>query len=105
MAPPKSQVTITTTTIPSIFSKNPVRTIVAILIRLVPKIMALGGVAVGNIKASEEARVAGIIRSSGLLTLLMARLAKTGSSIWVEATLEVSSVRNDIRATTASSIR
>ncbi len=78
---------------------------VAILIRLVPKIMALGGVAVGNIKAREEARVAGIINSRGLFPLLMARLAKTGSSIWVEATLEVSSVRKDINATTASSIR
>ena len=97
--------TITTARIPSIFSINPVRTMVLIFIRLVPKIMALGGVAVGSIKARDEARVAGIMNSKGLFPLLMARLAKTGSNIWVEATLEVSSVRKDINATTARRIR
>lgn len=91
----------------SFIGKDPIQSgsTVAILIRFVPKMMALGGVAVGSIKAREEASVAGIISRSGLLTLLMARLANMGSNIWVEATLEVSSVRNDIRATTASRIR
>jgi hypothetical protein len=65
----------------------------------------LGGVAVGSINASEDARVAGIIISRGLLPLLTARLANTGRSIWVEATLDVSSVRNDISKTTAARIR
>jgi hypothetical protein len=87
------------------FSKNPVRTMVEIRIRLEPKTMALGGVAVGSINAREEARVAGIIINRGLFPLLMARLAKTGSNIWVDATLEVSSVKKDIRATTAARIR
>ena len=87
------------------FSTKPVLTIVLIFRRSVPKIIAFGGVAVGNMKASEEAIVAGIIKSMGLFPLETARLAKTGSSICVEATLEVNSVRKDISVTTASRIR
>ena len=86
--------------IPNIFNRNPVRTIVLMLRRLVPKMIAFGGVAVGNIKASDEARVAGIIRNIGLLPLLISRMATMGSSNYVEATFVVSSVRKDIKTTT-----
>jgi hypothetical protein len=47
-----------------VFSINPVLTISIIRIRFVPKMMAFGGVATGNINAMEAARVAGIINNS-----------------------------------------
>ena len=96
---PRNQVISTTINTPSIFSRIPVLIMVAIRILSVPNMIALGGVAVGSIKARDEARVAGIMNRMGLFPLVTARLANTGSSICVDATLEVSSVRNDMRVT------
>ena len=48
-----------------IFSKNPARTISLILILPLPKITALGGVAIGNIKAQLAAIVDGITKYKG----------------------------------------
>lgn len=93
-------VMMVTSRIPIMFNRNPVCTIVFILSRFVPKMIAFGGVAVGIIKARDEAMVAGIIRNMGLFPLLIARIAKMGKSISVEATFVVSSVRKDINATT-----
>ena len=70
--------------------------------RPVAKMMALGGVAVGSINASEEARVAGIIKRSGLSPVATAIPAKTGNNICVDATFEVSSVKKDIMVTIAN---
>ena len=65
---------------PIILSRNPVLTMVRMLSLLLPNTMAFGGVAVGSIKASEEAMVAGIMKSMGLLPLLTASPAKSGRS-------------------------
>ena len=48
-----------------ILIKKPVLAISAILIRPLPKMIALGGVAMGSMKAQEAEMVAGIIISKG----------------------------------------
>lgn len=67
---------------------------------LVPKIMALGAVAEGNINAKEADMVAGSIKSSGFTSILMARPAKTGKKVSTVATFDVSSVRKVINKET-----
>ena len=52
------------TIIPAILSHIPVRAISLMSIRFVPKIIAFGGVATGNIKANEQAIVAGTIKNN-----------------------------------------
>ena len=52
------------TIIPAILSHIPVRAISQISIRFVPKMIAFGGVATGNIKANEQAIVAGTIKNN-----------------------------------------
>lgn len=66
----------------------------------VPKMMAFGAVAEGSINASEAEMVAGNINSNGLISILMARPAKTGRKVSTVATFEVSSVRNVINKDT-----
>ena len=63
----------------------------------VPKIIAFGGVATGNIKAIDPESVAGSIKSKGLISVLIDNPAKIGSIISVVAVLEVSSVRKVIK--------
>jgi len=72
---------------------NPALTISIILTLFEPKIMALGAVAAGNIKAQLAAKVAGIIIDKGWRPLDLATLAKMGRSISVEDILLVSSVK------------
>ena len=86
-------------TIPTRFSVNPVLTMSLIRKCPVPKMIALGGVATGNINASEAASVAGIINSKGLTWMVTARPARMGRIISVVAVLDVSSVSSDIIAT------
>ena len=71
---------------------NPVLAISAIVIRLVPKIMALGGVATGIIKAMEAESVAGSIRNNGLISMETDKPARIGRIISVVAVLDVNSV-------------
>ncbi len=64
------------------------------------KIMAFGGVATGNIKAMEAARVTGIINSRGLTWISVAKPEIIGSIISVVAVLDVNSVSPLIIAVT-----
>jgi hypothetical protein len=75
------------------FKDIPVFAISAMRRRRVPKIIAFGGVATGIIKAQEADRVAGIIRSKGLILIATATPAKIGRTISVVAVFEVSSVK------------
>ena len=54
------------TSAPIRLRKIPARAICAMLIRLLPKTMAFGGVATGIMNAHEADIVAGIIRTSGM---------------------------------------
>ena len=73
---------------------KPVLAISAIFILLVPKIMALGGVATGSMNAIEADMVAGIIRNNGFISMETASPARIGRIISVVAVFDVSSVRN-----------
>jgi hypothetical protein len=63
---PQKYITSVIIMILRIFNKTPVFTMSITLIRLVPKMIAFGGVATGSIKAIDAAKVAGIISKSGL---------------------------------------
>ena len=71
-----------------------------ILILFVPKMMAFGGVATGNINAIEAASVAGIISNMGLIFIATASPASIGNIISVVATFDVSSVKSASMVTT-----
>ncbi len=79
--------------IPRKFNIKPTLAMSIILILWVPKTMALGGVATGNMKAKEQERVPGIIKKRGFRWIEIARAAKTGRRISAVAVLEVSSVK------------
>jgi len=64
--------------------------------RSVPKTIALGGVATGNIKAKEQESVPGIIKKRGLIRRETANAARIGNSISAVAVLEVNSVKKVI---------
>ncbi len=81
---------------PIIFRINPFLAICITVIRFDPKIIALGGVATGSIKAMEALIVAGIIKSKGFTSTLTESPASTGKSISVVAVLDVNSVKNVI---------
>ena len=78
---------------PTMVIKTPTLAISAILIRPLPKTMALGGVATGIMKAQDAESVAGIISSSGLVFMAKATDANMGRIISVVAVLDVSSVK------------
>ena len=85
-----------------VFSINPVFTISIMRIRFVPKMIAFGGVATGNINAMEAASVAGIINNNGLIFITLAKPARIGKIISVVATFDVNSVNSEIRVTFAN---
>ena len=91
-------------TIPIKLRKIPVRDISITFNRFVPKIIAFGGVAEGSINASEAEIVAGSINNKGLISVLIAKPAKTGKKVSTVATFEVSSVRKVISKATAKII-
>ena len=74
-------------------SPNPVCAISRVVIFPVPKIIALGAVATGNINAQLALSAAGSINVSGSICALMAAAAKMGISSVVVAVLLVISVR------------
>ena len=78
---------------PIMFINIPTLAISAILIRPLPKTMALGGVATGIMKAHDAERVAGIISSKGFAFMAKATDANMGRIISVVAVLDVSSVK------------
>ena len=80
-------------TAPTMFITIPAFAISAILTRPLPKIIAFGGVATGNIKAQEAESVAGIIRNRGFIFISRESAAKIGRIIWVVAVLDVTSVK------------
>ncbi len=67
--------------------------------------MAFGGVATGNIKAQEAARVALTINIMGCISKATAMEANMGKSMAVVAKLEVSSVRKLTEATMIAIIK
>ena len=73
--------------------KTPTLAISAILIRPLPKTIALGGVATGIIKAQDAESVAGIINNIGFVFMAKATDAKIGRIISVVAVLDVNSVK------------
>ncbi len=87
------------------FNKNPVFAICITFIRFVPKTIAFGGVATGNIKAKEAANVAGNINKSGLTSILTEMPANIGRNISVVAVFEVNSVKSDIIKATLNKIK
>src|SRR5690606_2535129 len=91
---------ISTTAIKSMIT--PALTMSTIRSELLPKIIALGGVAIGIIKAIEAATVTGTINRSGGIPELSEIPAMIGNTISVVAVLEVNSVRKDIPAVSAA---
>ena len=84
-------------------SRNPVFAIRSRLIRPLANTMALGGVPIGSMNAQEAAIVAGSISRSALIFNASAVATNMGSNIWVDAVLDVTSVRKVIiRATVAT---
>ena len=93
---PQKYITNAQITAPTKLINKPVTAICLTDTSPVPKIIALGGVATGSIKAIEADIVAGIMSINGLIPVLMAIPAKIGRTISVVAVLEVSSVKNVI---------
>ena len=96
METPQKYITNAQITAPTRLINRPVVAICLTETSPVPKIIALGGVATGSIKAIEADIVAGIMSINGLIPVLMAIPAKIGRTISVVAVLEVSSVKNVI---------
>ena len=88
--------------IPIIFNQKPVFTISLIFKRLLPKTMALGGVATGNIKANEAAMVAGTIKNNGLIFTATDTAANMGKNVSTVAVFDVNSVKKVMVAMTIS---
>jgi hypothetical protein len=86
------------------FTKNPTRTISKTLTLPLPKTIALGGVATGNIKAQEAANVAGTIKNAGLISRTTDADCKIGKTNCVVAVLEVNSVSKVMTDVTAKTI-
>ncbi len=86
------------------FIHNPALAIWGIVTQPVPKTIALGGVATGSMKASEEDMAAAIISLAGSMPRTVAREKVTGRIIVTVAVFEVISVRKIVRVTTASTI-
>ena len=83
-----------------IFRINPILTISNTLIFPVPKIIALGGVATGNIKAHDADNTAGIINHTGVISSTFAVERRIGITSWVVAVFDVNSVNKFIPAET-----
>lgn len=66
--------------------------------------MALGGVATGNIKAKEQATVAGSMRYHGWTQMLSPNEARMGRKMVAVAVFEVTSVKPVIRAHTMATM-
>ena len=81
-------------TAPIRFNQKPVRAISKIVTRLVPKMIAFGGVPAGSIKAIDADNVAGSINNNGCVCVAIAIPDNTGNIISVVAVLDVNSVRN-----------
>ncbi len=93
---PKNQIERVIRITPIRFKTNPFRAISITLNLPEPKTMALGGVATGSINSIEADRVAGSIKSKGLISMETDNPARIGSNISVVAVLDVNSVKNVI---------
>ena len=90
---PSVRDTIVTITTPIASSKVPALSMSIMLSFSLPKTIAFGGVATGNIKAHEAAIVAGSIRIRGLTPIAVAREYMIGKIRVVVAVFEVNSVK------------
>ena len=78
---------------PRILIHSPTLAMSLILNLPVPNMMALGGVATGNINANEHETVAGIINIKGFILIAIAKPPIIGNNISAVAVFEVSSVK------------
>ena len=83
-----------TTIIPMKFNPTPTFAICGMVTHPEPKIIALGGVATGSIKAHEADIVAGIINKNGCMPIASAVAARMGIKMVDVAVFDVTSVRN-----------
>lgn len=90
---PRTNIAIVIRSIPINSRSIPVFIISITVMRPVPKMMALGGVATGIRNAKELASVAGTISIKGFLPIDVPRAASIGNTICEVAVFEVSSVR------------
>ena len=90
--------------IQSKFIQKPAFAICGIVTYPVPNTIALGGVAIGIMKASEEDMATSIINTRGSIPSAAARETVTGSIIVAVAVFEVISVMKSVSVTTASII-
>ena len=102
---PQKNIIAAQITAPTRFIANPGAAICLTDTSPVPKMMALGGVATGSIKAIEADKVAGIISITGLIPVVIAIPARIGSTISVVAVFEVSSVKKVITMQIMSMIK
>ena len=85
------------------FNATPVRAMSTMRNRCVPKTIAFGGVATGNMNAHDAVIVTGIMRNSGLRPSAVDMAAMMGSITCVVAVFDVNSVRNVINVQIARS--
>ena len=78
------------------FNPKPVLTISLISIFPLPKITALGGVAIGSMKAQLAAIVVGITKYSGFTSSPIANIINIGEKVATVAVLEFNSVKRII---------
>tara|TARA_A100001011_G_C13991897_1_gene707604 strand:- start:99 stop:398 length:300 start_codon:yes stop_codon:yes gene_type:complete len=88
-----------TTNIAIKFKLTPALTITLMSIFPLPKITALGGVAIGSIKAQLAAIVVGITKYNGLTFNPVAKTIKIGVNVATVAVFEFNSVKNIITNT------
>ena len=88
-----SKTAVVTIPAPIRFRTNPAFDIFGILTQPLPKTMAFGGVATGNIKANEAANVAGTIKNKGWIFAAIAAMPSIGKITVVVAVFEVNSVK------------
>ena len=81
------------------FNKNPARTMSLIFIFPLPKMTALGGVAIGSMKAQLAAIVAGITKNKGFWFIPIAKIIKIGEKVAIVAVFEFNSVKKIITPT------
>ncbi len=87
------------------FSPRPHLTISLMLSLSLPKMTILGPVAMGSIKAKEQAKVAGIMKSKRLSSLATAMPANKGRNKVAVAVLLLTSVKNSIKITILITIK
>ena len=85
-------------------STTPIRAMSAMRMRPEEKTMALGGVAMGSMKAPLEAKATGAAKNNGWTPIPTARMPATGVRSNVKARLLISSVANNPMPVTSTNM-